>query len=245
MGFDWSTFVLEIVNFLILVWILKRLLYVPVMAAIERRRQKVAAVLAEANAGRDEAERLRAEYESRREDWDRERTAARADLEQTLNAERERRIADIDAEIARRREQAAIVDRRERDEAQRHTEQQALALAAGFGARLLGRIADPALERQLVDLFVADLGGLPDGERRTFAANMGKGGEVRITSAWSLDPVQRAAVEDALADAADGPLTFSYAEDPELIAGLRVDAGALVMRANLRDELQFFAAAGR
>ena len=96
-----------------------------------------------------------------------------------------------------------------------------------------------------VDLFVADLGGLPDGERRTFAANMGKGGEVRITSAWSLDPVQRAAVEDALADAADGPLTFSYAEDPELIAGLRVDAGALVMRANLRDELQFFAAAGR
>jgi F0F1-type ATP synthase delta subunit len=36
-----------------------------------------------------------------------------------------------------------------------------------------------------------------------------------------------------------------FAEDPELIAGIRIDAGALVMRANLRDELRYFAEAAR
>ena len=38
MGLDWSTFLLELVNFLILIWILKRFLYAPVKAAVEARR---------------------------------------------------------------------------------------------------------------------------------------------------------------------------------------------------------------
>ena len=37
MQLNWSTFVLEIINFLILVWVLKRFLYKPVLAAIAQR----------------------------------------------------------------------------------------------------------------------------------------------------------------------------------------------------------------
>ena len=50
MGLDWSTFLLELFNFLILIWILKRFLYAPVKAAIEARRERVESVLAQANA---------------------------------------------------------------------------------------------------------------------------------------------------------------------------------------------------
>ena len=38
MALDWSTLALEAVNFLILVWLLQRFLYRPVLAAIDRRR---------------------------------------------------------------------------------------------------------------------------------------------------------------------------------------------------------------
>ena len=43
MGLDTTTFVLEIVNFLILLWLLNRFLYRPVQAAIARRQQQAAA----------------------------------------------------------------------------------------------------------------------------------------------------------------------------------------------------------
>lgn len=246
MGLDWSTFLLEIVNFLILVWILKRLLYAPVKAAIERRRHRIEAVLAEADARRAEAERLRSEYESRQQGWERERAVARAELDQALNRERERRLAVVDAEITQRREQAEILDRRVREETVRHAEEKAFELAADFSARLLSRVSGQTLEARLVDMFIEDLATLDDERRQALAAlTRDSEADATISSAYPLDAARRAAVEQALFQAAGGDLACTFDEDPALIAGLRVDAGALVMCANLRDELRFFAEAAR
>jgi F-type H+-transporting ATPase subunit b len=65
MELNWSTFVLEIINFLVLVWILQRLLYKPVLAVIARRRAGIEKTLADAKHLQAEAERLKAQYESR------------------------------------------------------------------------------------------------------------------------------------------------------------------------------------
>lgn len=246
MGLDWSTFLLEIVNFLILVWILKRFLYVPVKAAIEGRQKRVDAVLAQAQAYRAEADRARADYEARMQDWERERAQSRVDLEQEMTAERTRRIQEIEQEIARRREQADIQDERRRQEAARRNQEEALDLAAGFGARLLSRIADSAVEGRLVELVLEDLPSLSEDHRRTLATvAREQEAKVRVGSAYRLSDAQRAALEAALGEAAGRRVSCDFAEDPTLVAGLRIDAGPLVMRANLRDELHFFAETAR
>ena len=59
MEFNFSTFALEIVNFLILIWILQRLFYKPVLAVIARRKQHIDQTLAEARKLHQEAEDLR------------------------------------------------------------------------------------------------------------------------------------------------------------------------------------------
>jgi F-type H+-transporting ATPase subunit b len=242
MGLDWSTFFLELINFLILVWILKRFLYAPVKAAIEARRQRVEAVLSEAQATREEAERLRADYETREQAWARERDQARADLERELGAERARRLEAIQGEIQQQRDKAAVLDERRAREVERHTEEAALALAARFGSRLLARVADPALEARLVELVVEDLPKLSEVHRQVLADAARNGrGTVRVRSAYPLRDAQRAALESALGAAAGGEVRCELEQDPGLIAGLRIDAGPLVMRANLRDELRFFA----
>ena len=58
MALDWSTLALEAVNFLILVWLLQRFLYHPVLAAIDRRREATERILAQAEAARNEAQVL-------------------------------------------------------------------------------------------------------------------------------------------------------------------------------------------
>ena len=41
MQFDWTTFILEMLNFLVLVWILQRLIYRPVLAMLDARQQRL------------------------------------------------------------------------------------------------------------------------------------------------------------------------------------------------------------
>ena len=50
MPIDWSTLLLQLVNFLVLAWLLQRLLFRPVRRVIEERRRVTEAVLAEASA---------------------------------------------------------------------------------------------------------------------------------------------------------------------------------------------------
>ena len=75
MSFDWSTFLLEVLNFLVLVWLLQHFLYRPVLAVIERRRSESEKITDAAQALRAQAQALKTEYEVRmaHADEDRER----------------------------------------------------------------------------------------------------------------------------------------------------------------------------
>ncbi len=84
MELSWSTFVLELINFLVLVWILKRFLYKPILEVIARRKAGIEQVRAEAEDLHASAEQLRQQYEGRLAAWNRERQQARDDLKREL-----------------------------------------------------------------------------------------------------------------------------------------------------------------
>ena len=90
MEIDWTTFVLEVVNFLALVWILKRFLYRPVLEVLARRRAGVEQTLEVARQSEVRAAELKSQFENRLADWEREKAALRAGLEAELVAERTR-----------------------------------------------------------------------------------------------------------------------------------------------------------
>ncbi|MCG6942660.1 MAG: F0F1 ATP synthase subunit delta [Thiohalocapsa sp.] len=247
MELDWSTFLLEIVNFLILIWILKHFLYRPVRASIEARRERVAAALEQAEAARAEAEQARAGLEAQREALAQERGEARAGLERELAAERERRLTALAEELEREREKAQALAERERTETERRTQEAALALAGRFAGRLLGAIASPELEAQLIDLVIDQLPDLPEQRREDLATAVAHNdaAEVQVQSAYPVTEYRRQALADALRQAAGQDVACSFSLEPALIAGLSIDAGALLLGANLRDELRFFAEAGQ
>jgi F-type H+-transporting ATPase subunit b len=65
MSFSWTTFALQAVNFLILVWLLKRFLFKPVGNLVAERKAEIVRAQAEAEAARQSAERARKEIEAR------------------------------------------------------------------------------------------------------------------------------------------------------------------------------------
>lgn len=237
MELDWTTFALEVLNFLILVWLLQRFLYRPVRAVIERRRASIAADIQRAETARSEAETLQQSYERRQADWARERVAAQAALDQELAAERERRLSELRGALEAERQKASVLAEREQQAARARVAGEARALGASFASRLLSRVAGPELTARLLDMAVEDLAALPAERPQALAA---AGGAVAVLSAHPLPAQARALLEQALTPLLGKAATFSYDVDPELLAGLRVEVGSWRLAASLRDELAFF-----
>ena len=100
MELSWSTFLLEIVNFLILIWILKHFLYQPVLDIIARRRADIEKRLADARQLNGTAQELKSEFENRLADWGVEREKERDALARELNEERKRRLGEMQELLA-------------------------------------------------------------------------------------------------------------------------------------------------
>ncbi len=242
MDINWSTFVLEIINFLVLVWLLKRFLYRPVMAAIERRRVAINQGLEEARQMRAEADQLRQQYQNRLQDWQRERQKARDALQQEFDARRAREAKALRETLQQQRQQAEVVQAGERREALRGLQAAALEQGADFAARFLQPLADAALEARLVELALSELAALSEQQRQQLMADSETPPlEIRITSVWPLEEAQRRALESKLATATGLKLPVVFGQDVSLLAGLRIEIGGSVLGANLRDELQAFA----
>lgn len=242
MEFSWATFALEIVNFIALVWVLERLLYRPVLRAIDERRTAVDETLAGARATQAEAELLKRKYDDRMRDWAEERDRARDGLGAELDAERARRLQALDAALEGERLRREAVARAGETEARRAAEAAARREGLGLASRLLGRLAGPELEKAVLAVALEDLSALPP-ERieALMQAGIAASGRVEVVSGHKLLTVEREGCAKALASVLGRAPEILYREDATLLAGVRVSIGPWVLRANLRDELDYFA----
>jgi F-type H+-transporting ATPase subunit b len=238
---NWSTVVLEILNFLILVWILKHFLYQPVLDVIARRRAGIEKRLADAETRHAEATSLQEQYEGRLAEWDKERQQARAALARELEAERARKLEELQTTLEQEREKVRVAGERRQADALRKLEETALLHATRFTTRLLQQAAGPELEARLVELAIAGLTALPAERSADLRNSYGKSpGEIRVASAFPLADDQYQRLGQALASIAGTDIPQHFEQDSSLLAGVRISIGAWVLGVNLLDELKGF-----
>ena len=243
MELNWSTFLLEIINFLVLLWILKRFLYQPVLDTIAKRKAGIEQSLTNAQAIRTEAEALQQQYESRLKQWNEERETARESLRQDIAEEREHQLSLLALELKREREKAKVLDEKLLDDALRKYQETSVELGARFVARLLGELAGPELETRLFELALRQLDGLP--EQRLDAIRLAceeTPEEAEAATAYPLGTSQRRRLAEKLGGLLGLQVTCRFVEDTQLLAGLRITIGPWVFHANLQEELKSFAA---
>lgn len=246
MELDWVTFALEVVNFLVLIWILQRFLYKPVLAAIARRKAAIEKTLAEASARQADALALEEQYRNRLTDWEREKATLQARVAEEINAQRTRAMTALQEALDQERDKRRVLEEQRVHERQRQIEEQAHAQGVRFAARLLTRLAAPELEARLVGLVLDDLAQLPEETRQALrAACRDAGHKITVTSAFPLAEPSRRALLQGFMDLAQQRVMGQFKEDERLLAGLRIDIGPWVARANLQDELKFFTEATR
>ena len=87
---DWYTVGAQALNFVILVWLMKRYLYKPILHAIDAREKRIAAELADAAAKETEAHKERDEFQRKSDELDQQRAALLKKATDDANAERQR-----------------------------------------------------------------------------------------------------------------------------------------------------------
>ncbi|MGB5096847.1 MAG: hypothetical protein WBN82_02930, partial [Porticoccaceae bacterium] len=87
---DWFTVGAQVVNFLILVWLLKRFLYRPILDAIDAREKRIASELADAAAGMAEAVATRDDFDRKSEAFEQQRATLLKQATDAAKAERHR-----------------------------------------------------------------------------------------------------------------------------------------------------------
>lgn len=243
MQFDWTTFVLEAVNFLVLVWLLKHFFYKPVLNILDARQERVRTELARAEKLQQDAEALKNEYEARLADWGKEREQARQNLEQELTQLKTVSTENIKQSLIN--EKAKWKVKNEAMTASHDTElaRQVASEAYENAAAMLRRLATPELTANIVKIFQEDLVQMPQSElaalRKAAQAFEGQA-NVEVSSAHALDDKILSTISNALAEVARHQVHVTFKLDPALIAGLRVTVGECLLHANLAEELQFF-----
>lgn len=238
MLFDWFTVGAQALNFVILVWLMKRFLYHPVLDAIASRERHVAAALADAAAKQAQALQERDAFRQRNEAFDQQRAALLEQATRDAETERQRLLAE-----AREAADALREQRRQalRNNAQRlnqallqRTQQEVFAITR----QALSDLASAGLEERMVDVFVRRLHALDGPARTAFAqALAGATGAARVRSAFELPAALRATLQAAVDQAFPGGTALRFETAPELVGGIELGAGGHKLAWSIADYL--------
>jgi F-type H+-transporting ATPase subunit b len=163
-------------------------------------------------------------------------------LQHELQQKRSRAIEELRKTLDAEREKADAIEQRRQREFEEDRQRVALGLGARFAARLLKALSGPELDDRILELACGQLARLTGEPRAALRRAFTNGGsEILVECAHTISPDQRRKLEQALGELLGGPPSCRYAEQPQLIAGLRLSMGDWTLGANLNDEVKGFA----
>lgn len=220
---DWFTLAAQVVNFLVLVWLLKRFLFDRIVRAMDEREAKIAGRLQEAARKQTSAEQQAELFRTRNREQEERRGQMLARVEEEAEDHRRQLMdtARLSAEKAQiqwletleRERQGLLRDFRER------LGQEVFTLAR----RGLKELADADLEEQILKVFVRRFETLDAAEAGALVASVRDWDrEVEIRSGFALSPASREGLSQFLRRHLDDGVDVRFTTAAELICGIEL-----------------------
>ena len=222
---DWFTVGAQALNFIVLVWLLKRFLYKPILHAVDARERRIAKELADAGAKMAEAEKQREEFEHKNTEFDSQRAALLGKATDEAAAERQRLLEEArktaDVQSIKRQEALHTEARNLSQAICRRAQQEVFAIAR----KALTDLASASLEERMAEMFIRRLKAV-DGKAKTGLGEALKAASdpAVVRSAFDLPPEQRAAIQKAIDDTFSGEFRLRFETEAQLIGGIELSA---------------------
>lgn len=236
---DWFTVGAQAINFLVLVWLLRRFLYQPILHAINERERRIAAELADADAKRAQAQHERETFQHKNEAFDQQRAALFAHAMDEAKAQRLRLLEEARqaADDLRAKRQDALRQEADRlDQAlRRRTVQEVFAIAR----KTLADLAGASLEERLVAVFIERLRAMDDAAHAVFAQALQTATDPAcVRSAFDLPAAQQAAIQAALDGTFAAEVQVRFETGADLVGGIELSSNGQRIGWSIADYLQ-------
>lgn len=222
---DWFTVGAQALNFLILVWLLKRFLYKPILNAIDAREKSIAAEHADADAKRIEAQKERDDLQNKNKAFDEQRSALLGKATGEAKTEREHLMDEArkEADTLRAGQAAAL----QRDQNRLGTEIVRLAKEEVFGIarKTLADLATVSLEERLGEVFTRRLRDMDGKSKALLGDALKTAAEPAILrSTFPLPAEQKAAIQNALNETFSAEIRVRFETATEAVCGIEMTA---------------------
>ena len=236
MFINWFTVLAQIVNFLILVWLLRRFLYKPVLDAIEKREKRIADELKEADSKKTEAEKEQKEYQQKNREIDVQRNSLLQKASQDAEKEQQRLLeeARIKYEELKIRLEKTLQEEQEQlaTEVKNQTQQEVFAIAR----KVLADLASRSLEEQITAVLLRKIIELNKEERLAFmTAIKPEQGPLFLKSAFDIKPEQQEAIRKTLQDTFKQDFQLNFQESQNIVSGIELSANGYKLSWNIND----------
>lgn len=242
MQIDWLTVAAQIVNFLVLIWLLQRFLYAPVTRAMDSREQRIAERLQDAEACQQQAQQEACNFRQKQDELDEQRDQVMMDARQAAGGERKRLEAEARGQIEQRR--LAWLNQLEDQETDylHDLKTRSIDHFYALARRALGDLANAQLEEQMVRSFIEKLQNLSDAEKKKIATHCRTArGAVAVHSRFALPSNERRLLTKVFHENIFSGAEVDYGVDDEAICGIELRTGGQVVTWSLDsylDELE-------
>ena len=235
---DWFTVVAQIVNFLILVFLLKYFLYDRVIKAMDQREQKIQQRLQEAEEKKQEVEQEAKVYDKKNRDFDAKREEMLAQAKEEADARRKELTEE--ARLAANNLRSVWVETIERD---KKSFVQDLRKMAGNQVYAIARkafrdLADADAEERSITAFLAHLKGMSKKTREALATSIkDAGNELIVRSSFEIPAKMRERITGSLRRKIADGIEIRYEVASELIMGVELKIKGHKIAWSLQDYL--------
>ncbi len=240
MKFDIWTFIFQVINFVVLLFILKRLLYKPVREILQKRRDMVRETIEKAEQMRKEALELKEKHLREMEQLDGLRERMTGEMKEEVLEEKRKLMAAAEEEAAMRIEKATALFDLEKTRFQEEIKRNAIESVRIFSANLLRDIADEDLHKGICRRLLAELD-----EILRDVAGRGLKEEtvvVELVSAYPVTDEELETLRNHMERGLSRKVAISSFTDDTLIAGVKIRVSDMVYDSSLSGQIGVFAA---
>lgn len=235
---DWFTVGAQALNFLLLIWLLKRFLYKPVLDAIDAREKKIAARIADAEQREKQAQQEQADFQRKNAAIDQQRAdllrkvAEEAEVERTNLMEAAKKAADA---LSTQRNEALRNESRDLASAiQRRTRGEVFAITRST----LKDLASADLEERMCHVLIGRLQAMDEKTKALLTAALRSTAEApQVRSAFELPETERTALQQAVNKTFGTQAALEFTTAPDLVAGIELSANGQKIAWSIADHL--------
>jgi len=220
---DWFTVCAQAINFLILVWLMKRFLYTPILNAIDVRENGIAKELSDADTKKAEAKKEGDDFAQKNKDFEQNHAALLKKATDDVAGERQRLLAAAGQEVDQlRAKRMEALQNDARNLSQSISARTALEVFA-IARRTLSDLATTSLEERIGEVFTRRLRDLEGQAKAKLGQALKNGSEpALIQSTFDIGAEQRAAIQNAINETFSAAIPLRFETAPNLVSGIEL-----------------------